>query len=74
MLIVINIMIIMQAKCDLTKFINVFILEILFTAALSKITLNGNSIKMSDVEKLKVAAPSVVVHFELASKATTSRS
>ena len=67
-------MIIMQAVCGLTKCVDVFILEILFTAALSKITLNGNSIKMSDVEKLKVAPPSVVVHFEPASKATTSRS
>ena len=67
-------MIIMQAVCGLTKCVDVFILEISFTAALSKITLNGNNIKMSDVEKLKVAAPSVVVHFEPASKATTSRS
>ena len=56
-------MIIMQAVCGLTKCVDVFILEILFTAALSKITLNGNSIKMSDVEKLKVAAPSIVVDF-----------
>ena len=48
-------MIIMQAACDLTNFVDEFIIEILFTATLPKVNVGGNAvITVAEIEALQV--------------------